>query len=104
MAAPIKWEDADFLWDSNPYTWDEIDLAEEVAEITSGPGEFDEEIYKYDAEKKKRLIKLTLKVYGDTITESKKREIKNYKITAKDIKVVVKEVLGVEMIAENVSF
>ena len=47
---------------------------------------------------------ITLKIYGDTITESKKREIKQYKITAKDIKVVVKEVLGVEMIAENISF
>ena len=71
---------------------------------SGGGGDFEEEIYKYNAEKKKKLIKLTLKIYGDTITESKKREIKQYKITAKDIKVVVKEVLGVEMIAENISF
>ena len=98
---PIKWEDADFVWSSNPYTWDEVQL---VKEIIQGGGDFDEEIYKYDAEKKKRLISLTLKVYGDTITEKKEKEIKQYKITAKDIRLVVKEVLGVEIIAENVSF
>ena len=97
----IKWEDANFKWNDNSYTWDEVQL---VIEIISAPGEFDEEIYKYDAEKKRRLISLTLKIYGDTITESKKREIKQYKIKAKDIKIVVKEVLGVEMIAEDVSF
>ena len=97
---PIKWEDADFKWNDNTFTWDEVQL---VKEIIQGGGDFDEEIYKYDAEKKKRLISLTLKVYGDTITEKKEKEIKQYKITAKDIRLVVKEVLGVEMIAENVS-
>ena len=97
MATPIKWND-------NPHTWNEVQLVVEIVRALGGGGDFEEEIYKYDTEKKKRLIKLTLKVYGDTITESKKREIKQYKITAKDIKVVVKEVLGVEMIAENVSF
>ena len=101
MSTPITWDNANFTWDNNPHTWDEVQL---VVEILRGGGDFEEEIYKYDSEKKKRLIKLTLKVYGDTITESKKREIKQYKITAKDIKVVVKEVLGVEMIAENISF
>ena len=101
MSTPITWDNANFTWDNNPHTRDEVQL---IIEIVGGGGDFEEEIYKYDAEKKKRLIKLTLKVYGDTITESKKREIKNYKITAKDIKVVVKEVLGVEMIAENISF
>ena len=97
---PIKWEDANFKWNDNSYTWDEVQL---VIEIISGPGEFDEEIYKYDAEKKRRLIKLILKIHGNTITEQKQRKIKQYKIKAKDIRLVVKEVLGVEMIAENVT-
>ena len=104
MATPIKWEDADFSWDNNSYTWDDVQLVEEVVEaIQRGGGHFDEEIYKYDAEKKRKLIKLILKVHGNTITESKQKEIKQYKITAKDIKIVVKEVLGAEMIAEDVS-
>ena len=104
MATPIKWNEANFKWNDNPHTWNEVQLVVEIVRALGGGGDFEAEIYKYDTEKKKRLIKLTLKVYGDTITESKKREIKQYKITAKDIKVVVKEVLGVEMIAENVSF
>tara|TARA_R110001583_G_scaffold98876_3_gene243982 strand:- start:234 stop:542 length:309 start_codon:yes stop_codon:yes gene_type:complete len=97
---PIKWENADFKWNDNKFTWDEVQLVKEIF----GGGDFDEEIYKYDAEKKKRLISLTLKVYGNTITEKKQKEIKQYKIKAKDIRLVVKEVLGVEMVAEGVSF
>tara|TARA_R110001592_G_scaffold241876_5_gene502313 strand:- start:48 stop:359 length:312 start_codon:yes stop_codon:yes gene_type:complete len=97
---PIKWEDANFKWNNNPYTWDEVQL---VIEIISGPGEFDEEIYKFNNKRKQKLIKLILKIQGNTITESKKKEIKQYKIKAKDIRIIVKEVLGVEMIAENVT-
>ena len=97
---PIKWENADFKWNDNKFTWDEVQLVKEIF----GGGDFDEEIYKYDVEKKKRLISLTLKVYGNTITEKKQKEIKQYKIKAKDIRLVVKEVLGVEMVAEGVSF
>ena len=101
--ANITWSDNSIIWNSNLFTWDEVQLVEEIQKIIRG-GNFDEEIYKYDAEKKRRLIKLILKVHGDTITESKKREIKQYKIKAKDIRIVVKEVLGTKMIAENVSF
>ena len=92
-----------WTWDKAIFTYDETQLIWELSVLTGG-GDFIEEIYKYDAEKKDKLISITLKVYGDTITESKKRQIKQYKIKAKDIKLVVKEVLGVEMIAENVSF
>ena len=97
------------VWNTTSYKWDEIDLAwnlvEELKKLKKyGGGDFLEEIYKYDAEKKEKLISLTLKIYGNTITEQKRKEIKQYKIKAKDIKLVVKEVLGVEMIAENVSF
>ena len=106
MATPIKWEDADFSWDNNSYTWDDVQLVEEVVEaIQQGGGGDMEEMpwIEWDKEKKKKLIKLILKVHGNTITESKQKEIKQYKITAKDIKIVVKEVLGTEMIAEDVS-
>ena len=91
-----------WTWDKAIFTYDETQLIWELSVLTGG-GDFIEEIYKYDDEKKKRLISLTLKVYGDTITESKQKEIKQYKITAKDIRLVVKEVLGTEMIAEDVS-
>ena len=100
MSTPITWDNANFTWDNNPHTWDEVQL---VVEILRGGGDFEEEIYKYDAEKKKRLISLTLKVYGDTITESKQKEIKQYKITAKDIKLIVDKA-NIELMAENISF
>jgi hypothetical protein len=100
MSTPITWNNADFTWNNNTYKWDEVQL---IQQLIRGGGDFSEEIYKYNAPKKRKLIKLILKVYGNTITESKKREIKQYKIKAKDIKIAVKEVLGVEMIAENIS-
>mgnify|MGYP003642473468 FL=1 len=91
-----------WTWDKAIFTYDETRLIWELSVLTGG-GDFIEEIYKYDAEKKKRLISLTLKIYGDTITESKQKEIKQYKITAKDIKLVV-EKANIELMAENVSF
>jgi hypothetical protein len=102
MGIKIKWENANFTWDNNTFTWDEVQLVEEIAKIVRAGGE--DEWNQWEKNKKDKLIKLILKVHGNTITESKKREIKQYKIKAKDIKIVVKEVLGAEMIAENVSF
>ena len=89
-------------WDKANFSWDETLLIWELSALVGG-GDFIEEIYKYDAEKKKRLISLTLKLYGDTITESKQKEIKQYKITAKDIKLVVDKA-NIELMAENISF
>ena len=97
MAIPIKWDTANFTWKNANYTWEETQLVQ----LLKNAGE--EDWYQWKNEKRERLIKLILKVHGNTITESKKREIKQYKIMAKDIKIAVKEVLDVEMIAENVS-
>ena len=90
----ITWDQANFLWNNNNFTWDEVQLI-----LAAG----EEEWPQWNEEKKKKFIKLILKVYGNTITESKQKEIKQYKIKAKDIKIAVKEILGAEMIAENVS-
>ena len=90
----ITWDNANFLWNSNQYTWEDVQLI-----LAAG----EEEWPQWNEEKKNKFIKLILKIHGNTITESKKREIKQYKIKAKDIKIVVKEVLGAEMIAENIS-
>ena len=90
----ITWDQANFLWNNNKYTWDDVQLI-----LAAG----EEEWPQWNEEKKNKFIKLILKVHGDTITESKKIEIKQYKIKASDIKIVVKEILGVEMIAEDVS-
>ena len=91
-----------WIWDKAKFTWDETQLIWELAALT-GCGDFIEEVYKYDAEKKEKLISLTLKIYGDTITESKRKEIKQYKIKAEDIKLIV-EKSGIELTTENISF
>ena len=87
-------DNIEIVWGDNPYTWGDVQL------IIRAAGE---DITQWEDFDKKKLVKLILKVHGNTITESKKREIKQYKIKAKDIKLVVKEVLGVEMITENIS-
>ena len=96
----IKWEGADFTWNKaptagTPYTWNDVQLLNRAA---AG-----EDWNTWEQKDKKKLVKLILKIHGNTITESKKREIKQYKIKAKDIRIAVKEVLGAQMIAENIS-
>ena len=111
MATPIKWEDADFAWDLAPtdieedrYTWDDVTLVEEIVEVIhQGGGVMEDDMpWMKDQDKKKRLIKLILKCQGKTYEETK--EIKNIKITAKDIKLLAEKVLGIEVITENIKF
>tara|TARA_R110001592_G_scaffold137996_1_gene356422 strand:+ start:301 stop:597 length:297 start_codon:yes stop_codon:yes gene_type:complete len=91
---PIKWNKADFKWNDNSFTWDDVQLLKRAA---------GEDWNTWEQKDKKKLVKLILKVYGNTITESKQKEIKQYKIKAKDIRIAVKEVVGTQIIAENVS-
>ena len=120
MSTPIKWEDADFKWNiappsedykpgfkasSFPYTWDDVAIIKEVVEvIQQGGGGIIEDDMSWikDQDKKKRLIKLICKVQGRTYKETK--ETKNIKITAKDIKLLVEKVLGIEILTENIKF
>ena len=113
---PIKWEDADFKWNtappsedykvgfkpsSFPYTWDDVAL---VRAAVGGGGVMAEDMpwTKFDDEKKKRLIKLICKVKGKTYKETK--ETQNIKVTAEDIKLLAEKVLGIEVITENIKF
>ena len=106
MATTIfTWDNANFNWEDNPYTWNEVSLVEEAI---GGGGEMAEDMpwtgWTNDDERKKKLVKLILKVHGNTITESKKKEIKQYKIKASDIKITVEKVLGIEVLTENINF
>ena len=104
---PIKWEDADFVWDSAPsdttldrYTWDDVQL---IVKAAGGGGDMDEMPWTdFKEDDKKKLVKIILKVYGDTITESKQKEIKQYKIKAEDIRITASKVLGIEVLTENI--
>ena len=94
MPGEITWDQANFSFDSNRFTWEDVKLI-----LAAG----EEDWSQWDEKKKKKLVKLILKVHGNTITESKQKEIKQYKIRATDIRITVKKVLDVKMIAEGIS-
>tara|TARA_R110002012_G_scaffold171683_4_gene336563 strand:+ start:4447 stop:4749 length:303 start_codon:yes stop_codon:yes gene_type:complete len=97
----ITWNSANILWNSNSFTWNEVQLVEE---ILGGGGVIEDDMPWMKPQKKEQLIKLILKVKGETLTESKTKPIKQYKIKAKDVRLVIKEVSGIELTTENVSF
>ena len=90
------WNSADFSWSSSSFTWNDVVLAKQLA---AG-----DDFSQWEDFDKKKLIKLILKVHGSTITETKQKEIKQYKIKASDIKLTVEKVLGVELVTENIKF
>ena len=101
----ITWNTANILWNSNSFTWDEVQLVEEIVEtIQQGGGNIEDDMPWMKPQKKEQLIKLILKVKGETLTESKTKQIKQYKIKAKDVRLVIKEVNGIELTTENISF
>jgi len=101
----VTWNSANILWNSNSFTWDEVQLVEEIVKtIQQGGGNIEDDMPWMKPEKKKKLIKLILKIKGETLTESKTKQIKQYKIKAKDVRLVVKKVKGVELTTENISF
>ena len=103
--ASITWSDNNIIWSSNSFTWDEVQFVEEIVEtIQQGGGNIEDDMPWMKSQKKEQLIKLILKVKGETLTESKNKPIKQYKIKAKDVRLVVKEVSGVELTTENISF
>lgn len=102
MATPITWNEANFNWDNNPHTWDEVQLVIEVVEAAQQSGGMEEMPWTKNQDTKKRLIKLICKVQGKTIKEEK--EIQDYKIKISDIKLLAKEVLGIEIMTENIKF
>ena len=91
-----NWNNANFNWNNNPYTWNEVILITQAA----SDGIFD--VDQWDKEKKKKLVKLICKVKGKTYDESK--YVNDFKIKVSDIKLAAKEILGVEIMTENIKF
>ena len=103
MATPITWNEANFKWNNNPHTWDEVLLVIEVVKALGGGGVIEEDMpWMKNQDTKKRLVKLICKVQGKTIREEKK--IQNYKIKISDIKLLAEKVLGIEVLTENIKF
>ena len=101
MAKTTTWNKANFKWNVAPtntsksrYTWNEITLAKYAAGVAEDDG-FVHSFFDRDPEKKDKLVKLICKVQGKTI--KKEKEIKDYKITVKDIQLLTEEVLGINV-------
>ena len=97
---PITWDEANILWNNNPYTWDEVELvarlADQVASQGGGGGVFTP-VFK-SKEEKKKFIKLLCKIEGVEYKETK--EVKERQIRITDVALVAKEVLGVDIKVE----
>ena len=112
MATKIKWEEADFLWNQAPtdtsadrYTWDEVVLVEQVV-VESDGASGDEilwQVDKLDPDKKKRFIKLICKIKGIETYSGQKTIRDDIKVTAEDVELVIKEVLGIDLTVENIN-
>jgi len=87
---PFNWDNANFIWSQNPYTWDDVALVKEVVSAGSSY----QEVFK-DKKKKEKFIKLICKVEGTEYKETKK--IKKRQIRITDISLVAKEVLGIDI-------
>ena len=114
----IKWEDADFKWNiappsedyksgfkasSFPFTWDDVALVEEVVEVVQeAGGSVIDGIKKLEPEKKKRFIKLICKVKGIETYSGQKTIRDDINVSAEDVELVIKEVLGIDLTVENI--
>ena len=102
MATKIKWEDANFKWSDNPYKWDDVQLVEEVVDEIQTNGGIADAIQQLSPEKKKRFIKLICKVKGIETYSGQKTIRDDIEVDAKDVELVVKEVLGIDLTVENI--
>jgi len=107
---PFKWNSANFNWKAiNPTDgkiyppneqvtgtnlWNDCALIIELIELIKGGGSY-KDYFKQKPEKKKQFIKLLCQVQGKEYKETK--EVHKTKIFIKDIKLVAKEILGVDI-------
>ena len=101
MATKIKWEKANFKWNENPHIWN---LVLEIVEAGGGTVEGAlKAVKELDPEKKKRFIKLVCKVKGIETYSGQKTIREDIDVSAEDIELVVKEVLGIDLTVENIN-
>lgn len=94
----LTWEQTQYpiQWDNNPYEWEDVFVLIEIAEAVGGGHKHIDAYKNLDKEKRKRVIKLVAVIKGEEYKEEKFAQ-NDIKITADDIKLVLKEVLQVHI-------
>ena len=100
MANKITWDKTDFKWNDNPHIWN---LVLEILEAGGGTLEGAvRAVEELEPEKKKRFIKLVCKVKGIETYSGQKTIRDDIEVSAEDVELVIKEVLGIDLTVENI--
>ena len=94
----LTWEESNWIWSNNTFTWGDIFLVEKVEAGKSSD-------YKkvLTPAEQKRFVKLVCKVKGIETYSGQKTIDDDITVSAADVKLVIKEVLGVDLMVENIN-
>ena len=84
------------IWGNNPFTWGDVALAVEIAEVIDGVGykkrkERLDDLFK-DEEKKKRFIHLICRIKGEKVYDDKV-EVQDIDVKVEDAELVVETIV-----------
>ena len=84
------------IWGNNPFTWGDVALAVEIAEVIDGVGytrrkERLDNLFK-DEDKKKRFIHLICRIKGEKVYDDKV-EVKDVDVSVEDAELVVETIV-----------
>ena len=84
------------IWGNNSFTWSDVSLAEEIAEVIDGVGytkrkERLTNLFK-DEDKKKRFIHLVCRIKGEKVYDDKV-EVKDIDVKVEDAELVVETIV-----------
>ena len=107
MATNLTWNNAEestgiSKWDTTIYSWDDVSLILEVLSDDASAPEITHAIQVLEPDKKRRFIRLICKVKGIETYSGQKTIKDDIKINVEDVKLVVKEVLGIDLTVENI--
>jgi hypothetical protein len=92
----MPWIRTDVRWKCSNWTWGDKAVAEEIVDVSGGGDEHAIAGWeKQYPKKKKKIIKILCKIKNKKFDESK--DYKEIKLTVKDVKLVAKEVLGIDL-------
>ncbi len=99
FGSKITWNQANFDWDKNPYTWEEV----RFVILLTGYGADVIESLEQDNNKKQKFIKLVCKVKGIETYSGQKTVNTDIKITTADVNLVIEQVMRkINLTVENI--